>query len=117
MQRAHEVKQREDYRPTPTQKLEASRRRYPAMVAKDTPAIDAPPQPSCTTGTAQFRKKSMLLGNPQHFTLQGTQRMDFMRQGNGGAVHIDRRPKSALGQKRTSRRVRVMSALPPKADN
>ena len=72
MQRAHEVKQREDYRPTPTQNLEASRRRYPAMVAKDTPAIDAPPQPSCTTGTAQFRKKSMLLGNPQHFTLQGT---------------------------------------------
>ena len=57
----------------------------------------------------------MLLSNPQHFTLQGTQRMDFMRQGNGGAVHIDRRP-SALGQKRTSRRVRVMSALPPKAD-
>jgi hypothetical protein len=29
----------------------------------------------------------MLLSNPQHFTLQGTQRMDFMRQGNGGAVH------------------------------
>ena len=39
----------------------------------------------------------MLLSNPQHFTLQGTQRMDFMRQGNGGAVHIDRRPNVRFG--------------------
>jgi len=41
----------------------------------------------------------MLLSNPQHFTLQGTQRMDFMRQGNGGAVHIDRRPNVRFGSK------------------
>jgi len=41
----------------------------------------------------------MLLSNPQHFTLQGTQRMDFMRQGNGGAVHIDRRPNVRFGPK------------------
>ena len=100
MQRARGVKQREGWRPTPTQK---TRSEPPPTFRHDRKEHSSDKmhlqQPSCTTGTAQCRKKSMLLRNPQHFTLQGTQRMDFMRQGNGGAVHIDRRPNVRFGSK------------------
>jgi hypothetical protein len=73
MQRPRGVKQRERCRPTPTQKT----------------GSEPPP-------TSRHGRK---LSNPQHFTLQGTQRMDFTRQGNGAAVQIDRRPNVRFGSK------------------
>src|SRR5262249_48058246 len=69
--------------PPPTSRHGRKRHSSDKMRLRSPVALQAPPN---------FGKKSMLLSNPRHFTLQGTQRMDFMRQGNGGAVHIDRRP-------------------------
>jgi len=73
MQRARGVKQGERCRPTAAQKT----------------GSEPPP-------TSRHGRK---LSNPQHFTLQGTQLMDFTRQGNGAAVQIDRRSNVRLGSK------------------
>ena len=65
------------------------------MVAKDTPATRCASAAQLHYRQRPISEKVDVAEQPQHLTL--TQRMDFMRQGNGGAVHIDRRPNVRFG--------------------